>query len=66
MDQPEGPVCYRFVCDRYPTCRRARGKGCCLDWADPEEETVLPGSCCEENGYPWYLPADPAWHRPDC
>ena len=28
MDRQDAAVCCRFVCDRYPACRRARGGGC--------------------------------------
>lgn len=60
MDQKDRAVCYRFVCDRYPTCRRARGKGCCIDWDDPDEVQVPREQCNEQDGWVWYLPPDPS------
>lgn len=46
-------VCYRFVCQKYPRCARARGKGCCIE-RDPDEVEVQEGECTKENGYPMF------------
>ena len=56
MDRQAGAVCYRFVCDRYPACRRARGGGCGVDWDDPDEVRVPREQCNEGDGWAWYLP----------
>lgn len=56
MKAPEdGKFCYQFKCDRYPTCLRARGKGCCLDDWDDSPLTVTPEECGNDNGWPLYL-----------
>ena len=33
-------VCFQYACPRYPQCGRARGKGCCIDYPEREEELV--------------------------
>ena len=47
-------VCFRYVCPRYPQCQRARGKGCCIDYPEHEEELVGEGDCRAEDGFPLF------------
>lgn len=56
METKQEAVCYEFVCSQYPKCRRARGKGCSVEWDDTPENQILPGQCTRENGYPFFLP----------
>ena len=47
-------VCYQYICPKYPNCKRARGKGCCIDCEEPPEEIIREGECTEENGFPFF------------
>ncbi len=46
--------CFRYVCDKYPKCMRARGKGCCID-SDYELKIVKDDECCDKNGYAMFI-----------
>ena len=43
-------VCFQYACPRYPQCGCARGKGCCIDYPEREEELVH-DECGPENGF---------------
>lgn len=48
-------ICFQYACPRYPGCSRARGKGCCIDYPENEEELVRREECRAEDGYPLYM-----------
>jgi len=50
--------CYRFLCERYPDCARAKGKGCCIEKPESDDGVRLLayGECGKENDYPYFLP----------
>ena len=47
--------CYQYVCPKYPECKRACGKGCCIDFEEPPQNLIGKGECTEENGYPFFM-----------
>lgn len=48
-------VCFQYACAKYPQCGRARGKGCCIDYPEREEELVQRQECRAEDGYPLFI-----------
>lgn len=48
-------VCFQYVCPRYPRCKRAGGKGCCIEYPEQEEDLVRKEECRAENGFPLFI-----------
>lgn len=48
-------VCYLYACPKYPKCKRARGKGCCIECEEEPQDMIQEGECTRENGFPFFI-----------
>ena len=60
----EEKECYIFRCEKYPHCKKAKGKCCAIDF-DAEIPRVREGECTKGNGYPLFEDDGRRFFNPD-